>query len=384
MNLIDIVSEIKQQKLFGRYVTNKHIEPILKTLPNDFKVSTIGYSVNQKPIYAVEIGTGSKKIFMWSQMHGNESTTTKALFDLFNFLKQDSEEANQIKKEFTLLCIPILNPDGAEAYARVNANEIDLNRDSVSLTQPESQLLRKMFDDFKPDFCFNLHDQRTIFAAGNTRNPATVSFLAPAYNEARSYNDVRNKAVNVIVAMNDELQKYIPNQVGRFDDSFNINCIGDMFQSLNVPTILFEAGHYQGDYEREETRKYIFVALMSGLQFIYKNITIEEKTANYINIPQNKVSFVDFAYRNFNINYNSLNIITTFAAQYKETLIDDKIVFEAYFTEIEDGTTFFGHQEYDGEEGDYSDDLNNFPEIGKKADFYLNKNIKFVNGLINM
>ena len=74
--------------------------------------------------------------------------------------------------------------------------------------------------------------------------------------------------------MNNELQKYIPNQVGRFDDSFNINCIGDMFQSLNVPTILFEAGHYQGDYEREETRKYIFVALMSSFQFIYNNLNL--------------------------------------------------------------------------------------------------------------
>ncbi|MEO8234532.1 MAG: M14 metallopeptidase family protein [Flavobacterium sp.] len=384
MNLIEIYSEIKQQKLFGRYITNKHIEPILESLSNDFGVSTIGCSVNKKPIYAVKIGTGSNKILMWSQMHGNESTTTKSLFDLFNFLKQDSVEAENIKKEFTLLCIPILNPDGAEAYTRVNANEIDLNRDSVNLSQPESLLLRKMFDDFKPDYCFNLHDQRTIFSAGNTRNPATVSFLAPAYDESRDYNDVRRKAISVIVAMNDELQKYIPNQVGRFDDSFNINCIGDMFQSLNVPTILFEAGHYQGDYEREETRKYIFVALMSSLQFIYNNDTIEDKTTNYVNIPQNRVLFVDFAYRNFNVNCNSLNIITTFAAQYKEILIDNKIVFEAYFTEIKDGLAFFGHQEYDGEEGDYSDDSNNVPEIGKKANFYLNKNIKFVNGLIKM
>ena len=384
MDLIKIFSEIKQQKLFGRYVTNKHIEPILETLSNEFEVSAIGNSVNKKPIYAVKIGTGSKKIFMWSQMHGNESTTTKALFDLFNFLKQDSEEANKIKKEFTLLCIPILNPDGAEVYTRINANEVDLNRDSVNLSQPESQLLRKMFEDFKPNYCFNLHDQRTIFAAGNTKNPATVSFLAPSYNEAREYNDVRRKALNVIVAMNNELQKHIPNQVGRFDDSFNINCIGDMFQSLNVPTILFEAGHYQGDYDREETRKYIFVALLSGLQFIYNKDTIEDKTANYINIPQNKVHFVDFAYRKFNINCNSLNIITTFAAQYKEILIDEKIVFEAYFTEIEDGTDFLGHQEYDGKEGDYSDDSNGFPEIGKKADFYLNKNVKFVNGLMKM
>lgn len=384
MNWIEIFSEIKQQKLFGRYITNKHIGPILEDISNDFEVSTIGHSVNQKPIYAVKIGTGSKKILMWSQMHGNESTTTKALFDLFNFLEQDSEEANKIKKEFTLLCIPILNPDGAEVYTRVNANNIDLNRDSVNLSQPESLLLRKTFEAFKPDYCFNLHDQRTIFAAGDTKNPATVSFLAPAYNEAREYNDIRYKAVNVIVAMNNELQKYIPNQIGRFDDSFNINCIGDMFQSLNVPTILFEAGHFQGDYEREETRKYIFISLLTALLFINENDVANHELTNYLRIPQNKVLFNDFVYRNIMINNDSLNIITTFAAQYKEKLVGDRIIFEAFFTEIGDEIQLFGHQEYDGKGAIYNDDSDNMPEIGKKADFQLNKNMKFVNGLIKM
>jgi hypothetical protein len=384
MNWIEIFSEIKQQKLFGRYITNKHIEPILEDISNDFEVSTIGHSVNQKPIYAVKIGTGSKKILMWSQMHGNESTTTKALFDLFNFLEQDSEEANKIKKEFTLLCIPILNPDGAEVYTRVNANNIDLNRDSVDLSQPESLLLRNTFEAFKPDYCFNLHDQRTIFAAGDTKNPATVSFLAPAYNEAREYNDIRYKAVNVIVAMNNELQKYIPNQIGRFDDSFNINCIGDMLQSLNVPTILFEAGHFQGDYEREETRKYIFISLLTALLFINENDVANHELTNYLRIPQNKVLFNDFVYRNIMINNDSLNIITTFAAQYKEKLVGDRIIFEAFFTEIGDEIQLFGHQEYDGKGAIYNDDSDNMPEIGKKADFQLNKNMKFVNGLIKM
>ncbi|WP_300568999.1 M14 metallopeptidase family protein [Flavobacterium sp.] len=384
MNYINSFSEFKEQNLFGRYITNNHIEPILEKLSDKFKVSIIGKSVNDKPIHAVKIGNGKTKIFMWSQMHGNEATTTKALFDLFRFLNSDTIEAENIKMEFTLLCIPILNPDGAEAYTRVNANEVDLNRDSVDLSQPESKLLRETFESFKPDFCYNLHDQRTIFAAGETRNPATVSFLAPAYNEAREINDVRQKAINIIVAMNDELQKHIPNQIGRFDDSFNINCIGDMFQSLGVPTILFEAGHFQGDYEREETRKYIFIALLSSLTKFKENVIIAGKTARYLSIPQNKPIFYDFVYRKFKVNCNSLNIITTFAAHYKERLVVDKIVFEAYFTEVGEGIERFGHQEYDGESGLYSDDSHNIPIIDQKANFYLNKNIKFVNGLRKM
>lgn len=384
MNYTSLVSEFKEESLFGRYVTNNHIEPILDKLSDEFEVSVIGESVNKKPIYSVKIGTGKTKIFMWSQMHGNEATTTKALFDMFRFLESDLNEAKSIKNEFTLLCIPILNPDGAKAYTRVNANGIDLNRDSVDLSQPESRLLRKVFEEFTPDFCYNLHDQRTIFAAGDTRNPATVSFLAPSYNEEREINDVRQRAINIIVSMNNELQKHIPNQIGRFDDSFNINCIGDMFQSLGVPTILFEAGHYQGDYEREVTRKYIFIALLSGMFGFVENDVIENKTHQYLSIPQNKAIFYDFVYRKFKIVCNSAKIITTFAAHYKEMLVENKIVFDAHFVEIGEEIERFGHQEYDGENGIYTDDSHNVPKIDQKANFYLNKNIKFVNGLRKM
>jgi hypothetical protein len=195
-------------------------------------------------------------------MHGNESTTTKALFDFFNVIHSNDKLGEKLLQEFTFCFLPMVNPDGAELYTRENANKVDLNRDSVDLSQPESQLLRKTFDDFKPDFCYNLHDQRTIFGAGDDGKVATVSFLAPSYNENRDINEVRTKAMNVIVAMNDELQKHIPNQVGRFDDGFNRNCIGDMFTFLNVPTILFEAGHFQDDYDREYTKIKTFFMIL--------------------------------------------------------------------------------------------------------------------------
>jgi hypothetical protein len=384
MNYDQLFLNYKEQSIAGRYITNSHIEPLLKKFSTVFELKNIGKSVKEKPIYSLKIGAGKTKILMWSQMHGNESTTTKAFFDLCNFLNSDLEQATRIKKNFTILCIPILNPDGSEAYTRENANDIDLNRDAADLSQPESQLLRKIFNEFKPDYCYNLHDQRTIYAAGDTRNPATVSFLAPAFNEARDISPTRQKAINVIVAMNNVLQQFIPNQVGRFDDSFNINCVGDTFQSFNVPTILFEAGHFQGDYQREETRKYVFIALVSGLLAIDENVVVNDEIHYYLRIPQNKAIFFDFVYRKVAINYNSLNLITTFAAQFKEVLIDNKIVFESYIAEISESGAFFGHQEYDCQGAIYTDNFNNIPEIDKKADFYLNKTTKFVNGLINL
>ncbi|BFM44867.1 M14 family metallopeptidase [Flavobacterium sp. CFS9] len=382
MNLEELFHQHKEQTIEGRYLTLDHIQPLLDQLNTNNQVEIIGKSVLGEPVYSYQIGSGPTRIYLWSQMHGNESTTTKALFDFINVLNSGSEFAEKMLKNFTFCSIPMLNPDGARLYTRENANKVDLNRDSQNLTQPESNILRSVFESFKPHFCFNLHDQRTIFGAGETGKPATLSFLAPSYNEEREVNENRLKAINVIAGINDVLQQYIPGQVGRFDDSFNINCIGDTFQHLGVPTILFEAGHFPGDYEREITRKFLFFSLVSSFQLISENDLVDNRINDYLNISQNKVVFYDFMWKNIKINYDGIEIITNFVAQYKEELIENKIHFNAYIVEVGDLENYFGHYEYDAKGAGYSDDFGSFPKLNQKADFYLDKNVKFVNGLI--
>ncbi|OHT44064.1 M14 family metallopeptidase [Flavobacterium tructae] len=382
MNLEELFHQYKEQTIEGRYLTLDHIQPLLEQLNTNNQVEIIGKSVLGEPIYSYQIGSGPTRIYLWSQMHGNESTTTKALFDFINVLNSGSEFAEKMLKNFTFYSIPMLNPDGARLYTRENANKVDLNRDSQNLTQPESNILRSVFEAFKPHFCFNLHDQRTIFGAGETGKPATLSFLAPSYNEEREVNENRLKAINVIAGINDVLQQYIPGQVGRFDDSFNINCIGDTFQHLGVPTILFEAGHFPDDYEREITRKFLFFSLVSSFQLISENDLVDNRINDYLNISQNKVVFYDFMWKNIKINYDGIEIITNFVAQYKEELIENKIHFNAYIVEVGDLENYFGHYEYDAKGANYSDDFGSFPKLNQKADFCLDKNVKFVNGLI--
>jgi hypothetical protein len=383
MDLEQIFNDNKEQSIEGRYLTLESIKPLLNRLNTNNQLSVVGESVLKKPIYKYQIGRGKTKILLWSQMHGNESTTTKALFDFINVLHNGSSLASELLEAFTFCCIPMLNPDGAKAYTRVNANEIDLNRDSQDLTQPESLILQEVFRSFEPHYCFNLHDQRTIFGVGSSGKPATVSFLAPSYNEEREINESRLEAIHLIVGINEVLQKYIPGQVGRFDDSFNLNCIGDTFQALGVPTLLFEAGHYHEDYQREKTRKYIFMALLSSFTILNENDIVDNGINKYLNIPQNKVVFYDFLYKNVKLNYDGIEKITNFAAQYKEELIENELVFNAYFVEIGDLDGYYGHFEYDAKEAAYKDNEGDFPKLNGKADFYLENSIKFVNGLVN-
>ena len=382
MDLEQLFDQNKEQSLQGRYITLDSIVPLLKKLNTNNQLEIIGKSVLDKPIYKYQIGTGKFKILLWSQMHGNESTTTKGLFDFLNVLHSGSELAQELLEVFTFCCIPMLNPDGAMLYTRANANKVDLNRDSQDLTQPESRVLRATFEDFKPNFCFNLHDQRTIFGVSDTGKPATISFLAPAYNEAREVNESRLKAINLIAGINKVLQRHIPGQIGRFDDSFNINCIGDTFQYLGVPTVLFEAGHFPNDYDREVTRKYIFMALISSFKILNENVIVVNDFDNYLSIPQNKVVFYDFIYKNIKINYDGIEIITNFASQYKEELVENQICFNAYIAKIGKLEDYFGHVEYDAKGALYRDNHNDFPEIDQKSDFYLENHSVFVNGLM--
>ncbi|TLF44906.1 M14 family metallopeptidase [Maribacter aurantiacus] len=328
----------------GRYVTNQHIEAFLNGLGNSFNLKVLGRSVKDRPIYGVRVGQGPKRILMWSQMHGNESTTTKAVLDLLNLLKQSPSLVGDFLGKVTLQIIPILNPDGAKAYTRSNSNEIDLNRDAQHRSQPESKVLRRVFEAFKPDYCFNLHDQRTIFNVGSIKSPATVSFLAPSFDEARNNSDSRGIAMKIIVAMNEELQKSVPGQVGRFDDSFNPNCVGDAFQMEGIPTILFEAGHFPGDYQRERTRDLIFQALYKAIYTIANDKMDSYPLENYFKIPENNKLFVDILVENAHILDESLQEGECISLLYKEVLEDNNVKFVPTITEKgHKPNIYFGH-----------------------------------------
>ena len=337
-----------ESQLEGRYITSSSISLLLDFYKNIYEISTIGKSEKGKDIHLIKIGNGKKIVFGWSQMHGNESTTTKAIFDLLKFLNQKDVFQQQIKEflaSFTLCIIPMLNPDGALAYTRENANEIDLNRDAQALSQKESRVLRQAFNKLKPDLCLNLHDQRTIYGLDDGK-PTTVSFLAPAADVDRSITNSRGEAMGLIVKMANYLSTLIPGQIGRYNDTFNANCVGDTFQMLGTTTILFEAGHYQGDYQREKTREFIFYSLLSLFDIVHKSSRDRVYEA-YTDIPQNQENFKDIIVRNAIINGSDNPI--DIGIMYREVMPGGSLEFRPIIESIGNLEQFFGHREVDAE-----------------------------------
>jgi hypothetical protein len=339
--LLEDYSQFKVSSLRGRYLKEEDLIKEFKAISHKFKINNEGYSEEDRIISSFHLGQGSRKILIWSQMHGNETTTTKAVLDLLNFFSLYKDITDSIFELCSFVIIPVLNPDGAVRYTRANANLVDLNRDASSRTQLESQLLNRVYTEFQPDFCFNMHDQRTIFSAGTNPFPATVSFLSPSFNEERELNVTRKKSMSLIASASLMLEKFIPNQIGRYDDSFNLNFIGDFFQAQGTPTILFEAGHFPNDYAREETRKYIFLALLKMVQDIC--LDVEDQLIDvYFEIPENKKLFNDVIVRNVKSEDSTIKDIVI---QYKEVVEDEHINFVPFIEKIEKNIPFFAHRE---------------------------------------
>lgn len=304
--LYDSYDNYKETTIGKRRIKRTDIQPLIdKYASNEkFKVNTVGKSIGGKDLSLVSIGTGTTNVFLWSQMHGDEPTATQAIFDILNFFDSPNFkiEKEAILSNLTVHFLPMLNPDGAELYQRRNLLGIDINRDALRLQSPESKTLKRVRDSLDADFGFNLHDQSTYYNAERTEKPATISYLAPAYNYEKDINETRGNAMKIIVFMNDILQKYAPGQVGRYNDDFEPRAFGDNIQKWGTSTILIESGGYPEDIEKQEIRKLNYTSILSAIYTIakksYEAISIEE----YEKIPENDRKLFDLKITG--VNYN--------------------------------------------------------------------------------
>lgn len=331
--------------------------------------TSLGKSFLGNDVFHLKTGNGNRNILAWSQMHGNESTGTRSMLDLFEFLNLDTEWCREILNEFTFHFIPMLNPDGAALYTRRNACGIDLNRDFIKESSPEIRILKDFVKNGNFELMFNLHDQRTIFNIENTAEPATLSFLAPSADVQRSMTDCRRQLMSILSYINPHLQKYIPGKVGRFSDEFYPTSTGDNFTQMGIPTMLIESGHYPNDYLRDHTRRFHTLAILLTLDGLNKRENFG--TEGYFEIPQNDKKFFDVILRNVLVKSSSSEILIDIGIYFREMLNPNsqEIEFNSYIEEIGDLNGYFGHFEIDKKGKPYIGKASLFPVIETLADF---------------
>lgn len=262
-------------------------------------VTEAGRSFGGREIYQVEWGRGPLKVFMWSQMHGDEPTATSALVDMFAFLQmhRETDWVKQIAEKITIRAVPMLNPDGAELYQRRSVQGIDINRDALNLATPEARLLKRLRDDWDPAIGFNLHNQQALTTAGRTPKQAAISLLVVYGDPLKTPSGGHERNLRLASALALALYKFIPGHVGRYSDEWTPTAFGDNFSAWGTPTILIETGSLHGKDELYLV-KMNFVAFLTALHALASGSETTQDVNIYRMLPLNGSGvLVDFIFR---------------------------------------------------------------------------------------
>ena len=258
--------------------------------PDSIKLEEVGKSFLGRPIKMLTMGKGDKKILFWSQMHGDEPSATPALLDIANFLLEHADDpvAQSILEQYTLLMIPMLNPDGAEIYKRRNAQGIDVNRDALQLSTPEGRILKRVRDEHEPMLGFNLHDQDRRLSVGTTGQLATNAVLAVPGDAANTLTPGRELTRRASAAIVEALAPFMPGGMARYPEDWSPRAFGDNIAAWGTPVVLIESGGLPPGRDFSVLTRLNFVAILTVLAGLAHDDLASYDPQVYDNLPRNE------------------------------------------------------------------------------------------------
>jgi protein MpaA len=184
-------------------------------------VKVAGRTVNNRLIEYSVHGTGSQTVLILGAIHGSEPTSAILVGELQEYLVKKPQPAFLTTRRVVL--VPVANPDGLAEGIRSNADGVDLNRNFPtanrvnslqfglqSLTEPESQVLTRLIDQYKPARIVSVHQPL-----------ACIDYDGPALELAEQMAQAANLPVRKLGAM--------PGSLGSFAG-----------ETLGIPIITFE------------------------------------------------------------------------------------------------------------------------------------------------
>jgi predicted deacylase len=116
----------------------------------DVVTRTLGRSVQGRPIYAASTRPRPDAIILIGRQHPPEVSGAFAMKSFVNTVMADTKLANEFRNQYSVIIIPLLNPDGvALGHWRHNVNGVDLNRDWGEFTQPETQSVERLLSELE-------------------------------------------------------------------------------------------------------------------------------------------------------------------------------------------------------------------------------------------
>ncbi len=155
-----------EEKKFAKVTSYDELTGFINQLDeagNLLNTEIIGQSTQSRNIYALKLSTtvfgndpSKIKVLIFAQQHGNEQSGKEGALLLARELIKP--ENRYLFDRIEIAIVPQVNPDGSELNKRRNANQIDLNRNHLILTEPETTALHTFFDKYLFEVSMDVHE----------------------------------------------------------------------------------------------------------------------------------------------------------------------------------------------------------------------------------
>ncbi|WP_226925268.1 M14 family zinc carboxypeptidase [Georgenia thermotolerans] len=219
------------------------------------ELEVIGQTVKGRDIHLVKYlsDPANPTILYLTQQHGNEQLTTEGALEFIKSLGTGKNDG--LLDKVNVLIVPMLNADGAmgdvdfslDGYrasgdrhlTRYNAHEIDLNRDHVARSEPETRALHtNVLATYDIDYAIDLHHQGTDREADGTLVSGAI--LYPTSPNVSPEVVERSKRIGAVVYGAVERTGW--GHLGKYDVGGSSDAIArnGLAARYGIPTLLFE------------------------------------------------------------------------------------------------------------------------------------------------
>jgi hypothetical protein len=147
------------------YEVTDYLQELESKCPDMVDLYSIGQSVKGRELWCIQIGSGPVGVLIDGGHHGVEAIATEvALYFVALLLEnQDNPKISWLLEERTFYVIPLVSPDGRQRaecsgyLGRFNYHFVDLNRDYIDFSEPESRAIAKFMEEVNFSVYLTLH-----------------------------------------------------------------------------------------------------------------------------------------------------------------------------------------------------------------------------------
>lgn len=184
------------------WTSRENADAFLQTIASETSavLDVIGQSYEGRDLLRLTVGTGAKTILITGGVHGNEPASRETVLLKARDVAYDenNQYANYLSK-YKIMFVPTVNPDKV-LQTRFNAQNLNINRDTIFLQTPEARALLKVMADERPYIHADFHER-----AGSV-NLDTIEFIRTMNYDPNSDLTVRARGNDMVSYIRSNLE----------------------------------------------------------------------------------------------------------------------------------------------------------------------------------